>query len=105
MYTALIMVTSMNEFVDESGDINLLIDNMAELALPRLLDIRKKVGMGGELGEADIRFMSQVTRYAQQRKQLIDQFPEWQKFFAELLHLHGEIVIMALDNIEKRNTG
>ena len=99
------MVTSMKEFVDESGVINLLIDNMAELALPRLLDIKKKVDMGGELGEADIRFMSQVTRYAQRRQLLIDQFPEWQRFFTELLHLHGEIVNTAMDNVEKRSTG
>jgi len=84
---------------------NAQIDNMAALALPRLSDIKTKVDMGRELSEVDIRFMSQVTHYAQRSKRLIDRLPEWQDFFTDVLRLHGEIVDKVIDNAEKTKLG
>ena len=81
------------------------IDNMAEQALPRLHDIKKKVDTGGKLSEVDILFMSQVTHYAQRSKLRIDRFPEWDKYIAEMLHLYREIVDKAIDNVEKPKYG
>ena len=77
------------------------VDNMAEQVLPRLSDIKTKVDMGRELSEMDIRFMAQVTHYAQRSKRLIDRLPEWQNFFTDVLRLHEEIVDKVIDNAEK----
>lgn len=95
----------MKESVDASGSMNALIENMAEQALPRLSEIKTKVDTGGGLSDVDIRFMSQVTHYAQRSKRLIDRLPEWQEFFTEVLRLHGEIVDKAIDNVEKARHG
>lgn len=84
---------------------NAQTDNIAELALPRLSDIKTKVDMGRELSEVDIRFMSQVTHYAQRSKRLINRLPEWHDFFTDVLRLHGEIVDKVIDNAEKAKSG
>jgi hypothetical protein len=87
--------------MDAAGCMIAPIDNMAEQALPRLSEIKKKVDTGRELGEVDIRFMSQVTAYAQRSRVLIERHPEWQEFFTEVLRLYGEIVDRAIENVEK----
>jgi hypothetical protein len=93
----------MNGSKDDTGDIDHLIDNVVEKTLPRLIDIKKKVAMGGEFSKADILFMSQVTRYAQRHKQLISQFPEWQNLYNEAFDLYLEVIDKALDNAENKS--
>ena len=88
----------MKKSTNDTATINFKIDDLAKQNLPRLLDIKEKVDLGGKLSESDIQFMSQVIHYSQRSRFLINQFPEWQRFFTELLHLHGEIVNMAMDN-------
>ena len=95
----------MKKSVDDTDDTNVPDNNLVKQAFPRLLDIRNRVETGGELSDADIRFLSQVTHYARQSKQLIDRLPEWQKFFADLFYLYGEIVEKAVSNIEKPEIG
>lgn len=95
----------MNGSKDDIGDVNRLIDNVVEQTLPRLIDIKKKVAMGGELSKVDIRFMSQVTRYAQRRKRLIGRFPEWQNLYNGVFDLYLDVIDKALDNTEKRKSG
>ena len=95
----------MKASVDDTDDIKFLENNLAEQAFPRLLDIKNRVETGGELSDADIRFMSQVTLYARQSKQLIDRLPEWQKFFTDVFYLYGEIIEKAVSNVENPEVG
>jgi hypothetical protein len=78
-----------------------IADASLEEILPRLLDIKGKVDMGGKLDEADTRFMSQISHSAAQSKLLETQPSEWQKFYAEVLRIYEEIVNKALNNVEK----
>ena len=97
--------SNMKVSVDKAGSMIAPIDNIAEQALPRLSEIKTKVDTGRELGEVDIRFMSQVTDYAQRSRLLIERLPEWQEFFIEVLRLHGEIIDRAIENVEKAKHG
>ena len=91
--------------VGATGSMIAPVDNMAQQALPRLSEIKTRVDTGRELSEVDIRFMSQVTDYAQRSRLLIERLPEWQEFFTEVLRLHGEIVDRAIENVEKARHG
>ena len=91
--------------MEDTDDINRLIDNVVEHIFPRLIDIKKKISMGGELSEADIRFMSQLTHYSRRRKRLIGQLPDLQMLYDEAFDLYLDIADKALDNAEQRKSG
>ena len=92
---------NVKESGDDAGTIDLSIEDLVTLIMPRLLGIKEKIDAGAMLAEADIQFMAQVTRNAQSGKQLKEHVPDWQKFYAEVLYLYGEIIDKAIDNIEK----
>lgn len=91
----------MNESEDEIGVIYALIERFEKQRLPRLLEIKNMVDQGEVLSEWDIQFMFQITHDAQQSKHLIDRYPEWHKFFAEVIHLYEEVAEKALENEKK----
>ena len=82
----------------ELGVIQALIVRFERQRLPRLLELKKKVGKGEVLSEPDIQFLAQVIHDAQQSKRLIDKHPEWHKFCSEVIHLYNEITEQALNN-------
>jgi hypothetical protein len=75
-----------------------LIDRFEKQRLPRLLDIKNRVDKGGVLTESDIRFMLEIAEDARQSKRLIDRYPEWHGFCAEVIHLFEEVAEKALEN-------
>lgn len=78
-----------------------ITDVLLEKNFPRLLDIKRKVDMGGKLDEADIRFLSQITHCSQKSKLLEIPSPKWKIFYTDVFRIYKEIVNKALDNVEK----
>ena len=62
----------MIDSADELGVIQVLIVRFERQRLPRLLELKKRVGRGEVLSEPDIQFLTQVIHDAQQSKRLID---------------------------------
>lgn len=86
----------------DTGVILALIDRFEKERLPRLLELKEKVGSGDVLSEADIDFLGKVTHDAQQNKALIDRHPEWHEFCANVIHLYEEIIDQAFENEKRR---
>ena len=86
---------------EELAVIYTLIELLEKQRLPQLLEIKKKVDKGGVLSETDTQFMYQVTNDAQRSKRLIDKYPGWHKFCAEVIHLFEEVAEKALENEQK----
>ncbi len=75
-----------------------IADRLANLRLPRALDLQKKVDGGMTLNAHDIQFLEDVFRDAQQIKDLVDRHPEWRELRNKVIHLYHEITARALQN-------
>jgi len=88
----------MKESADELGTIYTLIERFEKHRLPRLLELKERVDKGETFREPDIQFMTQVMLDAQRGKRLVDQYPEFHKFCAAVIHLYEETAEKALAN-------
>lgn len=93
----------MHDETKEDGVILALIERFERQRLPRILELKQKVGRAELLDEAEMQFLQDVITDAVHNKPLIDKHPEWQKFCAEVVHLYEEITEKALQN-EKGKT-
>lgn len=91
----------MSDSANEISVIYALIERFEKQRLPRLLEIKKRVDMGGILSELDIQFMYEIAQDTQRSKRLIDRHPEWHRFCAEVIHLFEEVAEKALENEKK----
>lgn len=98
IYATPLWKIEMIDSAHEIGVIQTLIERFEKQRLPRLLELKKRVGKGAVLSELEIRFLDEVTHDVQQNKPLIDRHPGWHKFCAEVIHLNEEIIEKALNN-------
>jgi len=92
----------MAETQEELGVITALLDRLANMRLPRVLDIKKKVDAGEKLDSTNMAYLERVLEDAAevQRMMAINPLPEYEDLMARVAHLYNEITAKALENEE-----
>ena len=75
-----------------------ILEWLAEQRLPRLLDIKEMLNLGGKLSELDIEFLEEVLSDAGQNKHIFDENPDIQDLYTRAVDLYEEITEKALQN-------
>lgn len=88
----------MNDTSKDAGVIQVLVERLEKIRLPRLNDIKEKVDRGEVLDEPDMSFLEEVLADAQHVEPLLDRNPQWQPLAASVLGLYKEITDKALEN-------
>lgn len=78
-----------------------LMQRFKHQRLPRILAIKKHVDQGRRLGEYDRIFLQEVMQDARRNIRKVEDIPECQHLFIQLVGLYKEIIDRALEN-EKR---
>ncbi len=86
------------------GTMMALLDRLTKQTLPKVLEIKKRVGRGELLDERDIYFLHELlSERVKEVRPLVDRNPEYQEVYAKVVHLCKEITEQALLN-EKGST-
>ena len=91
----------MTEDSKDEGVITVLLQRLEQFRLPRLLDLKEKVGTGEVLNDFDIEYLSEVFADAEKVKPLIDRHPEYSDVVTKMVSLYKEITEKALENEKK----
>jgi len=91
----------MTENSKDEGVITVLLQRLEQQRLPRLLDLKEKVGNGEVLNDFDIEYLSEVFADAEKVKPLIDRHPEYSDMVTKMVSLYKEITEKALENENK----
>lgn len=90
--------TSMQHSDDEVGIAQVMLKNLIEHRLPRMLDLQQRVNSGECLTDYDIAYIEEALRDANQNKQYEVKFPEYEGLIGQVVHLYREITSQALEN-------
>lgn len=82
----------------DQGTIQVLLNRLTSLRLPRALELKARVDGGGKLDDNDIEFLERVMEDASSAQSLIARHPELQELAARLVSLYTEITAKALQN-------
>jgi polyhydroxyalkanoate synthesis regulator phasin len=66
--------------------------------MPRIQIIKEMVERGEVVSERDANFLSQLLQRLVEEKAGVDNYPEWQSFYAGLVALCHEVIEKALTN-------
>ena len=83
---------------DEVGIAQVILKNLIEHRLPRMLDLQQRVNSGECLTDYDIAYIEEALRDANQNKQYEVKFPEYEGLIGQVVHLYREITSKALEN-------
>jgi hypothetical protein len=75
-----------------------LLERLAEQRIPRLLDIKEMLNLGGTLSGLDMVFLDEVLNDAGQNKHIFDENPDIQDLYTRAVDLYEEITGKALEN-------
>lgn len=93
----------MVEHSEEEKAIGLvLLKQLAEQRLPRLLDIKAEVDRGELLNDFDIEYLESAFHDASRNRQHIVHFPEYGDIVGRVANLYAEITSKALENERAR---
>jgi hypothetical protein len=88
----------MTEVSKDTGIAMVLLERLRTQRLPRAFALKEKVDRGERLDDGDLAFLHEVFETAEQIKQMVDRYPEYQDIYASALHLYKEITEKALAN-------
>ena len=91
----------MGNEVQDAGVLAVIVERMQEQRLPRALDLKDKVDLGGVLDEMDIEFLDRVFTDIDESKPLLRRHPEYRDLAARMMGLYREITAKALENEQK----
>jgi hypothetical protein len=83
---------------EDDGVIQILLEQLAEVRLPRTLRIKARVDRGETLNEFDLEYLDEVLDEAEQAHDLACSHSELRPLVSKLSDLYSEITRKALDN-------
>jgi hypothetical protein len=93
----------MNEAtLKDAGTIQVLLQRLNDLRLPKALDLKKKVDRGEKLDSSDVDFLETVLADATKAQELVSKHPEFKSLVSMLITLYGEITTKGLENEQKK---
>jgi hypothetical protein len=87
----------------DAGTIQVLLNRLETLRLPRALDLQKKVERGERLDEIDTQFLTRVIEESRDALSLANKHPELQPLIARITSLYAEITSKGLENEQKKS--
>ena len=91
----------MPDYRQQEGVMVTLMHRFKHQRLPRILAIKAQVDQGRRLSEYDRVFLEEVMQDAQRNIRKVEDIPECQHMFIQLVGLYKEIIDRAIEN-EKR---
>jgi len=88
----------MTEQSEDAGVIDVLMQRLEKLRLPRALALKEKVDQGERLGDEDIAFLERVFADASRVKPLLDKHPKYESLAVKVIQLYKSITEKALEN-------
>ena len=85
----------------DQGTIQVLLDRLTHLRLPRALELKAKVDRGETLESHELDFLQRVVDDAESAYSLVERHPELHALAAKLVSLYSEITKKALQNEQK----
>jgi hypothetical protein len=82
----------------DQGTIQVLLNRLTTLRLPRALELKARVDDGEKLDDNDIEFLERVMEDASSAQNLIARHPELHELATRLVSLYSEITAKALQN-------
>lgn len=92
----------MTDIQTDQGTIQVLLNRLTTLRLPRALELKARVDGGETLDDNDIEFLERVMEDAGNAQSLITRHPELHELATRLVSLYGEITSKALQNEQHR---
>jgi hypothetical protein len=86
----------------EAGTIQVLLQRLNDIRLPRALDLKKKVDRGEKLDSYDIEFLETVLADAISAQGLAAKHPEFASLVGKVMGLYSEITTKGLENEQKK---
>jgi hypothetical protein len=86
----------------EAGTIQVLLQRLNDIRLPKALDLKKKVDRGEKLDSYDIEFLETVMADAISAQSLGENHPQFMPLVGKLFALYGDITTKALENEQKK---
>ena len=83
---------------DDSGTVQVVLERLVKLRLPRALALKKRVDAGKKIDEYDIRFLKRVIKDSAQFRSLTRNHPELRPLMSKVSSLYSDIVSKALEN-------
>jgi hypothetical protein len=88
----------MTEQSEDAGVIDVLMQRLEKLRLPRALALKEKVDRGERLIDEDIAFLERVFADASRVKPLLDKHPGYESLAVKVIQLYKSITEKALEN-------
>jgi hypothetical protein len=88
----------MPDYRQQEGVMVTLMHRFKHQRLPRILAIKAQVDQGHRLGEYDRVFLEEVMQDAQRNIRQVEDIPECQHMFIQLVGLYKEIIDRAVEN-------
>jgi hypothetical protein len=85
----------------EAGTIQVLLQRLNEIRLPKALDLKKKVDRGEKLDSYDLEFLKTVLADALKAQALVAKHTEFEPLVGKLMGLYSEITTKGLENEQK----
>lgn len=85
----------------DKGTIQVLLDRLTHLRLPRALELKAKVDRGETLDSHELDFLQRVLDDAGDAHSVIERHPELHELATKLVSLYSEITRKALQNEQK----
>ena len=83
---------------NEAGVATAIIERLETQRLPRALELKAKVDLGGVLDDFDIDFLDRVFADTNELRPLLGRHPEYQELAARVINLYHDITAKALAN-------
>jgi uncharacterized membrane protein YfbV (UPF0208 family) len=88
----------MTEFSNDLGIAIVLLEKLTKEIVPRAKSIQERLAGGEQLDHWDRQFLEELIKEAQRIKPLVEQHPEYQALYTQVVHMYKQITDQALLN-------
>ena len=86
---------------NDAGTIQALLEDLANIRLPRVLAIKRRVDEGERLTNDDLAFLKRILADGRHVESMIERHPEYRSLVSRLVGLYDEITRKALENEQR----